>query len=74
MMLPPMKPPIEKPVSEPANEKYSSIAEYSAAMKKLGRIPTVRLVHQDTIGKYDPCYCGSGKKYKFCCWKGAMKS
>jgi len=19
--------------------------------------------------KYDPCPCGSGKKYKFCCWR-----
>ncbi len=22
---------------------------------------------QDTIGRNDPCYCGSGKKYKKCC-------
>ena len=20
-----------------------------------------------TVGRYDPCPCGSGKKYKFCC-------
>ncbi len=20
------------------------------------------------IGRNDPCYCGSGKKYKKCCW------
>lgn len=22
-----------------------------------------------SIGKYDPCPCGSGKKFKFCCWR-----
>ena len=21
------------------------------------------------IGKYDPCPCGSGKKFKFCCYQ-----
>ena len=20
------------------------------------------------VGKYEPCICGSNKKYKFCCW------
>lgn len=22
----------------------------------------------DKIGRNDPCFCGSGKKYKNCCW------
>ena len=22
------------------------------------------------VGKYDPCPCGSGKKFKFCCYCG----
>lgn len=21
------------------------------------------------VRKYSPCVCGSGKKFKFCCWK-----
>ena len=31
----------------------------------------------DTIGRNDPCHCGSGKKYKNCCLKkdnSSMKS
>ena len=24
------------------------------------------------IGKYEPCGCGSGKKFKFCCWDGKV--
>ena len=26
---------------------------------------------EDTIGRNDPCPCGSGKKYKKCCGKDA---
>ncbi|KKM90311.1 hypothetical protein LCGC14_1239890 [marine sediment metagenome] len=22
------------------------------------------------VDKYDPCPCGSGKKFKWCCWTG----
>lgn len=25
------------------------------------------------IGKYDPCPCGSGKKFKWCCFTGKRK-
>ena len=28
---------------------------------------TVRRVHKK-LGRNDPCYCGSGKKYKHCCY------
>ena len=24
-------------------------------------------------GRNDPCACGSGKKFKFCCWKPKVK-
>lgn len=30
---------------------------------------TVREQHRMKINKYAPCGCGSGKKFKFCCYK-----
>ena len=44
----------------------------------MGFIPTeaeikakeIQSTHGSTIGRNDPCPCGSGKKYKKCC--GAM--
>jgi hypothetical protein len=32
---------------------------------------TSKIVHREKIGRNDPCPCGSGKKYKNCCGKGA---
>ncbi len=34
--------------------------------------PPVEPIHTDAkLGRNDPCPCGSGKKYKQCCGKGA---
>lgn len=32
---------------------------------------TSKIVRREKIGRNDPCPCGSGKKYKTCCGKGA---
>jgi uncharacterized protein YecA (UPF0149 family) len=32
---------------------------------------TSKIVRREKIGRNDPCTCGSGKKYKNCCGKGA---
>lgn len=32
---------------------------------------TSKIVRHEKIGRNDPCPCGSGKKYKNCCGKGA---
>ncbi len=32
---------------------------------------TSKIIHHEKIGRNDPCPCGSGKKYKNCCGKGA---
>lgn len=32
---------------------------------------TSKIVRREKIGRNDPCPCGSGKKYKNCCGKGA---
>ena len=32
---------------------------------------TSKIVRHEKIGRNDPCPCGSGKKYKLCCGKGA---
>ncbi len=29
---------------------------------------TVREIRMKEIAKYSPCCCGSGKKFKFCCY------
>lgn len=29
--------------------------------------PNLKAIHKIKIGRNDPCYCGSGKKYKKCC-------
>lgn len=30
--------------------------------------PTNKQLKRSYVGKYDPCPCGSGKKFKFCCF------
>ena len=42
------------------------LKELYLAAKKMNTI-----VKGKKIGRNDPCPCGSGKKYKFCCGKGA---
>lgn len=37
--------------------------------RELSRIEKERKVQRINIGRNDPCYCGSGKKYKKCCLK-----
>jgi preprotein translocase subunit SecA len=39
---------------------------------KAAKGPTVNV--NKTIGRNDPCPCGSGKKYKFCCWEKDHKA
>ena len=54
-------------------------AESIASMMSLGSslpsglvpmelLPTARQLKRMQVGKYDPCPCGSGKKFKFCCY------
>ena len=31
--------------------------------------PVKTIINEHNIGRNDPCYCGSGKKFKKCCWK-----
>ena len=35
--------------------------------------PTAKQLRNGRVGKYDPCPCGSGKKFKWCCYKPASK-
>jgi hypothetical protein len=39
-----------------------------AEMVPVARPLTVREQHRMKIDKYAPCGCGSGKKFKFCCF------
>ena len=34
-------------------------------------VPVEQAHKEETVGRNDPCPCGSGKKYKKCCGKGS---
>ena len=39
------------------------------ALKPIARSLTVKEEFERQIRKYAPCGCGSGKKFKFCCYR-----
>ena len=45
----------------------------SGALKRIKREITARENKTKKIGRNDPCGCGSGKKFKKCCWTGRLK-
>ncbi|MBK7009080.1 MAG: SEC-C domain-containing protein [Saprospiraceae bacterium] len=50
-------------------ENFDSESEDDApVIPMFGNEPIVN--REPKIGRNDPCPCGSGKKYKKCCWKG----
>ena len=54
--------------AEHARPAASAIADSQQADKK----PEPIRNRGDTVGRNDPCPCGSGKKYKNCCMRGTM--
>jgi uncharacterized protein YchJ len=40
----------------------------ASRFKEVARTLTVREIKRMRINKYAPCGCGSGKKFKFCCY------
>ena len=56
------------PVSEPVNKNLANIhqkgMDFAAALGSLTR-GGVQNAHK-SLGRNDPCHCGSGKKYKRC--------
>ena len=59
--------PEEKTVPSPGMEfsHPSSSAPEASSARPLDKRP---LDKRKKIGRNDPCPCGSGKKYKKCCW------
>ena len=61
-------------------EDSGNIYEESAAQAKVASAPTdapkKQPVRRDSpkVGRNDPCPCGSGKKYKKCCWDKDQKT
>jgi len=59
------------------NPSSGSIAYYTneqsipAGHVEVKRPLTIREEQRMKIDKYAPCGCGSGKKFKFCCYKPA---
>jgi uncharacterized protein YchJ len=60
--------------------RNGALIEYEQMMRSLpeserkhfvqvNRPITTRELHRMKINKYAPCGCGSGKKFKFCCYK-----
>jgi preprotein translocase subunit SecA len=51
---------------------YDRLAQEAAAQAAAAPQKVATIVHQGPrVGRNDPCPCGSGKKYKKCCGKGA---
>jgi len=50
----------------------SDILETAPGPRPVAATPAPRTATGDKVGRNDPCHCGSGKKYKKCCYlKGA---
>jgi hypothetical protein len=43
-------------------------ARFKKAQKRAGIFNPRTFVGQFFIGRNDPCYCGSERKFKHCCW------
>lgn len=57
------------------NEQLSAVEEIKQAAQKapfgrrtVRRQPVQQRIVGEKVGRNDPCPCGSGKKYKKCCW------
>lgn len=57
------------------DRRSMALADEEEVKKALGALApeerataTVRPITKQTYDKYAPCACGSGKKYKFCCF------
>ncbi len=58
--------------SEPAKNNKQEVEDvFASMMSRPGGSPAIRpqmpAPRHDTVGRNDPCPCGSGKKYKKCC-------
>ena len=47
------------------NSKSTCSKSYEHTVRELSH----KEIHTKKIGRNDPCPCGSGKKYKYCCGK-----
>lgn len=55
-----------------SNAEVEYMEQWAKAIRERGQLArdmTVRNQRIIEITKYSPCYCGSGKKFKFCCYK-----
>ena len=57
--------------SLPAWEQVLSVPKMAEIVKSYRR--TLQVKRPKKIGRNDPCPCGSGKKYKYCCMKKDMQ-
>lgn len=54
---------------DPSEEMERELAEKRARLEKEFRLETEKTKPAEKVGRNDPCPCGSGKKYKKCCFK-----
>ena len=54
-----------------AIQHFNDTDEIPKGFVKVNRPLTEREIRKEQINKYAPCGCGSGRKFKFCCFKPA---
>ena len=66
----------EKRMSSDEVDKFVKPLQMSALSEALapGLLNEVMKGHRVKIDKYAPCPCGSGKKFKFCCFTPGVNS
>jgi uncharacterized protein YchJ len=51
------------------SEKLSKLPEYLTNQSDDNEVVQAPIIKNNTVGRNEPCPCGSGKKYKKCCGK-----
>jgi uncharacterized protein YecA (UPF0149 family) len=51
------------------SEKLSKLPEYLTNQSDNDEVVQAPILKNNTVGRNEPCPCGSGKKYKKCCGK-----
>ena len=59
--------PLDPGALKMACREASHAQRVSRSTIDLIKVPTMNPVARPALGRNDPCYCGSGRKYKACC-------
>ncbi|MFW6134701.1 MAG: preprotein translocase subunit SecA [Elusimicrobiota bacterium] len=62
-----VKPDVELPIQEQPGQASAATGGPQQDPSNLGKTKVKQRVVDKKVGRNDPCPCGSGKKYKYCC-------